>query len=598
MLHALLYLRFTSLKNRVVQFVRRLRQPKYLVGAIVGAIWVWFTFLRRLTTTLPAPPTGARGAALARASQALPIDWQPMVAGLGALALLLFVVFLWVLPEDKPGLNFSEAETAFLFPAPISRRALIHYRLVSSQLATLLQSLFLTLVSGRWSILGGNLLIRAIGWWVILSTLNLHRTGSAFTLTRLIERGVSPGRRRVVVFGGIGLVLLMTAAWIWRGFQPPRPEDTANVAAIFRYGQTLLEGSALGWLLRPFRLVIAPILAPDWVSFGRALVPALALMVMHYIWVLRMEVSFEEASIDLAQKRSAKVAAWRSGQRRIGTAPAKARRGPFVLLDTGRPEIAFLWKNLLSTAPYLNLRSLAWCAAALVFACNWLGRQPEWRATLPAVGIVAAFAAGYILFLGPQIARQDIRSDLTNADILKTYPLPGWQILLGEMLAPIAILSGLLWLAVLAAALAWQPHQASWLTHGLRVTLGVCLAVLAPPLTALQLLIPNAAAVMFPAWFQAVRTRGPGLERIGQRLIFVAGQLVVIVVALIPAALVALIPLGVAAWLFKGAAVALLGAVIAATVLVFAAIAAEVWFGLWLLGGRFEKLDLSSELRP
>jgi ABC-2 type transport system permease protein len=598
MLSALFYLKSTSLQNRLRQFVRRLREPKYLVGAIVGAAYVWFFFLRRFTSAGVSGGRGVRRAALAEAAQALPTDWQPVVASLGALLLLLFVVFMWVLPEDKPGLHFTEAETAFLFPAPVSRRALIHYRLVSAQFATLVQSLFLTLLSGSWSIFGGSVLIRAVGWWVILSTLNLHRTGAAFTLTRLIERGVSPARRRVVVFAGIGLVLAGTAAWVWRNLQAPRPADTASAAAMLRYGQTLLDGSVLGWLLRPFKLVVAPILATDGSGFLLAFGPALALMAMHYLWVLRMEVSFEEASLDLAQKRSAKIAAWRSGQRRFGSAPAKARRGPFRLADTGRPEFAFLWKNLLSTASYFNLRALAWCAAAIVFGCTWLGSHAEWREMLPAVGIVALIAALYILFLGPQLARQDIRSDLVNADILKTYPLPGWQLLLGELLAPIAILSGLLWLTVLAAALAWQPQHASWLSQGLRLTLAVCLAVLAPPLTALQLLIPNAAAVVFPAWFQATRTRGPGLERIGQRLIFVFGQFVVILLALLPAALMAAAPLAFALWLFNGSPVALLGAVIAGTVMMLAAIIGEVWCGLWLLGARFEKLDLSAELRP
>lgn len=597
MLSALLYLRFTSLKNRLVQFVRRLRQPKYLAGALVGGAYLWFFFFRRLGGGAP-PGSGARRAALARAAEVLPVDWPPVVAGIGALLLLLFVVLTWVLPTEKPGLYFSEAETAFLFCAPIGRRALIHYKLLSGQVATLLQSLILTLLSGNWSFLGGNPLLRAVGWWVILSTLSLHRTGAALTLSQLIDRGVSPARRRVVVLGGIGLVLLATGAWVWLHLQAPRPEDTASLGAMLAYGQTLLDGSALAWLLWPFKLVVAPILAADTRALWRAFPPALALMGLHYFWVLRMEVSFEEASLDLAQKRSAKLAAMRTGHYRLGHAPPKARRAPFALADTGRPELAFLWKNLLSTAPYFNLRALGWCALLVAFGCSWLGRQPEWRALLPGVGFVAVFAAGYILFLGPQLARQDLRSDLANADILKTYPLPGWQLLLGELLAPVAILSGLLWLAVFAAALAFQPHHATWLTHGLRVTIALCLAALALPLTALQLLIPNAAAVVFPAWFQAVRTRGPGIERLGQRLIFVFGQLVVIVLALVPAALVAAAPLGIALGFFSESPAVIFAAVIVATVLMFAALAGEIWCGLWLLGKRFEQLDLTAELRP
>ena len=74
---------------------------------------------------------------------------------------------------------------------------LINFKLLSSQFAILFTSLFFTLISNRWSSLGGNAFTHALGWWVILSTLNLHFTGSALTLNRLIEGGLSTVRRRV-----------------------------------------------------------------------------------------------------------------------------------------------------------------------------------------------------------------------------------------------------------------------------------------------------------------------------------------------------------------------------------------------------------------
>ena len=106
-----------------------------------------------------------------------------------------------------------------------------------------------------------------------------------------------------------------------------------------------------------------------------------------------------------------------------------------------------------------------------------------------------------------KLARQDLRSDLPNSDILKTYPLAGWQVLLGETLTPVVILTGLVWLALLAAALALGPRAATiaWLTPGFRLTAGLCAAATVPVLCALQLIIPNAAALLFPAWFQATR---------------------------------------------------------------------------------------------
>jgi hypothetical protein len=76
-------------------------------------------------------------------------------------------------------------------------------------------------------------------------------------------------------------------------------------------------------------------------------------------------------------------------------------------------------------------------------------------------------------------------------------------------------------------------------------------------------------------------------------MIFLFAQLLAMVAALLPA-------VGFAALLIfilqplLGLPLAVLLAALAVVVIVIG----EVWCGVWLLGQRFEKLDLSSELRP
>ena len=207
---------------------------------------------------------------------------------------------------------------------------------------------------------------------------------------------------------------------------------------------------------------------------------------------------------------------------------------------------------------------------------------------MPAAALV--FAA-YTLIVGPQFARQDIRSDLGQADILKTYPLPGWQIVLGELLAPIAILTGILWLALLIVALALLPGSGgpAWLTPGLHLAATLGLAAIAPALVALQLLVPNAAALLFPAWFQVSRTRGGGPEVIGQRMIFFFAQLITMVVVLVPAGMMAAGLIFILQWLIGP-----FTAIALATVAVLVVLLAEIGCGVWWLGTRFERFDCSS----
>ena len=602
MLRALLYLRLTSLKNQIISRAKRLRQLKYLLGALVGGAYVYFLFFLNFGGA-----SGSRGAARTAATQALAAlpspealtQTLPLIAAVSAVLLLGIVILAWVIPSHSRGLRFTEAETAFLFPAPISRRTLIHCKLLSSQFSILFTSLFFTLISNRWTFLGGNALTHAVGWWFVLSTLNLHFTGAALTLSRLVEGGVSPLRRRLTVLGGLAVVVGLTVAWVWRDLRAPAAEDFAGVAPFTAYLLGLLDHGVLGALLVPFKFVVGPFLAPDARTFLFALAPALLVMLAHYSWVLRMETSFEEASLAAAEKRSATLASVREGKRVFASTHTHARPGPFYLGSSGRPELAFLWKNLLSTATYFNLRVLATAAAIILVGSKWFltGTTPDIRAARVVVGMISLAAGAYVLLLGPHLARQDLRGDMPHADILKTYPLRGRELLLGQILTPVAILTGLTWLCLLAAALTLQPTGRMALTFTPPVLWAIALGIAAvtPFVGALQLLILNGATIIFPAWFHSLRAVGPGggIELMGQRLIFVFGQFVVILTALLPASLTAFALIFATQWLIGAPA-----AIALATLVVLVVLAGEVWCALWWLGERFERLDVSSELRP
>ena len=594
MLGALVYLRLTSFKNWVIARAKRLRQPKYLLGAIVGCAYFYFFFFRGFG---PGPTAHARNPAAAQAWEAtaaaqdrLPAEWLPALTAAGALALLFFATLIWVVPTQRAALGFTEAEIAFLFPAPISRRRLVHFRLLSAQMRSLLGAVVMMLFSNRWSLIGGNALTHALGWWFVFSTLNLHFSGANFTLTRLTDLGLGAWRRRLLACVAIAAVL---AVALWR-----LPADSTLVISgaevelrSLTTGIVALAGTApLSWLLWPFKFVIGPFLAVDARAFFLALGPALAVVALHYLWVVRSAVAFEDSSVDYAQKRSARIAAWRAGGRRTQT-PTKARPGPFSLPPAGRPELAFLWKNLLAAWPYFNVRVWLGTAAVIIAGSAWLRAQPGLQSTI-AIGTL--FIAGYVIVVGPQFARQDIRSDLPNADILKTYPLAGWQVVLGELLTPVAILTGVLWLALLTLALTLQPEATGvkWLTPTVRLTGTLAVALVTPALVTLQLIVPNAAALLFPSWFQLTRTRGGGPEVVGQRMIFFFAQLFTMAFALLPAGLAA-VSAGFIFWRFLGPA----GTVGIATLAVLAVLVGEAWCALWWLGQRFEKLDLSAELR-
>jgi ABC-2 type transport system permease protein len=597
MARALLYLRVTSLVGRVKSRLRRLKQPKYLAGALVGAAYVYLTFLRRAHGPHPGNP-GPPAAGI-------PTEALGLVPELSALVLLIVLVANWAMPR-RASLVFSEAEIAFLFPAPVDRRMLVHYRLLGSQLGIVLTSLILTVVFRRGQGFGGNPWFHAIGWWLMLATLNLHFTGTSFVYSKLLNRSITSGRRRATTIGVVCLVASALVVWVWSAVRLPLPSELWGAAgrlplqsdldarAFASYLVSQLHVGPLPWLLAIPRALMAPYFASSGVAFLLALGPALVVLVAHYLWVVHTEVSFEEASIARAEKRGARVRRVQQGDWRAQSAPRKAQRSPFNLLDNGRPEVAFLWKNLLSTTAFFRPRVAIVVIAIVLCGSEWLVRQPALGGIRLFITTMFSILLAATLLLGPMVARQDLRADLPNADILKTYPLQGWQIVLGELLTPLAILSGLVWICLLAELLLLPGEKYVWFTPALRGAAALGLAMLAPPLVAIQLLVPNAAAVIFPAWTQSAGDRTErGIEVLGQRIIFVAGQLFITTVAVVPAALSATLVFLVTQWLVGPVAAAAL-----AVVAVFALLCAEAWFGVRWLGARFEHFDLSAELRP
>ena len=488
MVFALLYLQYHTFRNRLVSRFKRLKQPKYLIGAIVGGLYFYWYFFRYLFG-------GFTNGRQPGAHLTFPTEHLQLLELLGALVLFIIVLLAWIIPHERAALTFTEAEVAFLFPAPVTRRMLIHFKLLRSQLRIFFSVLLLTLFSRRF---GGNAWIHALGWWLILSTLNLHFLGSSFARTILLDRGISNRLRRLLV---LGLAVAMVAGvWIWAKQTMPglNSASITDLGSALDYLQRVLTAGPALYFLYPFRLMVRPFLALDATAFLGALVPALLIFLLHYLWVFYSDVAFEEASVEASQKLAARVAAARAGNWQGAKKNRKAKRPWFNLASSGPPATAFLWKNLIGVGQAFSPRLWIALIVVVVVLCFSLGNAGFHQHVSWVVGIFIAIALAYSLLLGPQLLRLDFRHDLPLADVLKTFPLRGWQIALGEILAPVAVLAAFQWLLLVVGAglVYYLPGKREALF--LAIALGA--AVLLPVLDLLLLLIPNAAVLLFPSW--------------------------------------------------------------------------------------------------
>lgn len=578
MIRALVTLSAYSALNRLWVVLRQLRQPKYLIGVAAFALYMYVFAVR--------PALGAPGRV---GSIAIPLAQNSdLLAGIGAAVLLVVLLCTWIVPSKRAALGFTEAEVAFLFPAPIARQTLIHYKLLKLQLGGLLTILIFAFFSGPLS--GGATFVeRALAWWVLVTTVTLHALGASFARTWLVDRGVSRRRLRLLL-AAIGVAAVGgIASWTWMAIPPPPPIEL-NPDPFTGWLRRVLDSGPLPWVLAPVRLVVAPIVpAPG--SFLPALLPALLVVLLHYFWVLRANVAFEDATVEHAEKRGRQMAEARTSQSGGVAIRRRAQRDAFRLQPVGRPEMALTWKNLTQLGWAGRPRYLAWLlpgAAALAWCVTNFGPNGA-HVLLFAIGC-AGFGA--VMVGGGQMLRIDLRQDLDNLDHIKSLPLTGQQVVLGQVLAPVWLATKatlVLAVLVIVSVRLSESMRDSGPPLAVAAVVGT-LAVLSPLLHFLNVLLGNALLILFPAWHSVDPAQNHGFARMGQGLVLMLLQGVVMGIILFPATAVA----GVTGFLlsqFLPPPLAWTVALAVAAIL----LATAGWFFLHLVGDDFAALDLSKE---
>jgi hypothetical protein len=535
------------LRNASRKKLGRLREPRYMVGFLVGAAYFAMLFLRPSRAGRPPVSPGLPG----HLDEILPIA--------GAVALAVAALLTWLFRRGQPSLGLSEAEIQFLFPAPVSRRALLHYSLLKAQVPVLLSAFILTLVAGRRG--NGAAILTGLGLWLLLTAVHFHNLALAFTKARWNE--LPPASRRatkiaafVISGSALGMLIVTLGAGVLPAASGPGKGAFSLGGLVFALRSGPF-GAAPLVLLAPFRWILAPLLAPTARAFSLALPPAVGLVVVLYACVALTAVRFEEATLSQASRRATLRARRDAG--RLDALPSEKRRGtvPFALAPRGRPEVAIVWKNLLAWSR-TSIRRQAAIAASLgaaLFSASALLATP-WADTAAAIGSAACLALTAILALfTPLSVRIDLRGDLEYATVLRTWPLSAERVVLAELGAPaaIAVLYGWGGIAIalaiaagrgvraafLGAAVAPLPASASFLRFEAFVPIALTVAVFLPALVLAALVVQNSSVLAFPAWFPAGRKRAVGLEQAGLRMLSFLGTSLVLGLALIPAALLA-----------------------------------------------------------
>ncbi len=521
MIGTFIYLTFRSFRNRAARRFKRLREPRYVAGLLVGLAYLYFAVLRN---QLRAARRG--GSLFGDPAFAAAV---PSIVVAGGIVLWFVALVAWFWPSTEPPLKFTGAEVQFFYTAPVRRRQILNYKLLRSQVGVVFGVLVAALFSGAATAAASGRWTFLIGGLILFSTLRLHLLGVAFSRESLRGSGSVPVRAWIppavtaVLSGLVVVPVVVHARELWRlgvgaGWPPPFGRMLLQIART--------QPAATG--LWPFTALVAPVLSPPGRAFLVAAMSALALLALNYWWVLQSDTVLAEAVVS-AEKRQA-------GSSRRLPAPV-ARRAPFSLAPAGRPELALLWKNLILLGRYASPRMLIRMLLPIVILSIAFGST---RAGGALASIALLFAAVFTV-LGPYMVRNDLRHDMPRLAILKTWPVGGTTLLVGELLAPAAVLSILVWtsLAValgLSTGLGW-----SWSSFADRASLALVAALTAPVLIGAQLLLQNAAVIVFPGWIPTGGARPKGIEAMGQQMLMFAGTLLALLVGVLPAAAVSVV---------------------------------------------------------
>lgn len=508
-MNAFFYLSWTSARNRFWFQLRRLRNPRYIVALIVAGAYLWGFLFR--------PKAAVGSIFLTRPAETIV-----------TLLMALTLAGAWVFGSDTLALAFTPAELSMLFPAPLSRRALIGYKLYRAQIAVLINALIWVFVLRR----GGNALpapLRAIGIWMLFSTLNLHRLGAALVRSALREHGKSGAKR---TWWSIAF-FVVAALLVIGGLAQQRDKLLASdgIGDFFVRLSDVLSSAPGSIGLLPFHLIVAPTFATTIAAWSAAILPAFILLAAHIWWVLRNDTAFEDAAIEASAERSRRLEAFR-GRRAFGSfAAPKTAAGSIKLASAGNPALAIVWKNMLCLRRNSQLRLLIAPTAMSVA----LGAGMSDGGSDPGMLIAGTAAAlcGLLVLFGGRLIRNDLRHDMLHLPMLKALPLSARDLMLAE------VASSALPMAVLQFVLILIAFGASLASSNVPVPIEVRIAILAASpfavlaLNGALLTMQNGLAVLFPAWMRLGSTVNTGIEMLGQNLMATLANMFSLVLALI-----------------------------------------------------------------
>ncbi len=340
------------------------------------------------------------------------------LAMFGSLLLSIFAAL------KSPGFTFQPAEIEFLFPAPVSRRALVVYRLISENTPLVFVSIFMGAMARGFS---GSFVGAFVGvlFFFLLNNLWLRVAGllSASMGERLAGRVV------------VGLLLAIIVG--------------ASAIAVVHFAMELglsqwhaiLLSDAMRITLAPFVVVTEIMLASTWGALA-AWTSLASIITGLAVWILvRLDVDHREASIESSRRVQERLTRMKGASGMGAVLRGRVGRSLPTFPSWGGIG-AIAWRQAMSFVREFR-GFLTFLLILLVPFALGVAFVESFRAKLAAE--MLAPIAGMVTMMGIMLLRFDFRGDYERMETLKQLPLSPLRLTIGQLIVPVAAVTLLDW---------------------------------------------------------------------------------------------------------------------------------------------------------
>jgi hypothetical protein len=318
-------------------------------------------------------------------------------------------------------------------------------------------------------------------------------------------------------------------------------------------------------------------------------------IIVHYIWVLRSELAFEDAAVEASAARAKRIEAMKA--RRAGNVtPVRAGNRTWIPLPSrGHPAVAIVWKNVLalSRTSGSSIGMIVFTMSIAVMALVISAQGKTGFATT--LGMFALGMTGFSILIGARFVRIDLRQDLVHLRLLRTYPIDGSALVAAEVAGSTVVLTAIQMGLLLFAHIMLLSSRTDDLDLEARWLILAAAPFVLIVVNAVTVTIQNGAALLFPAWVKLGTAKSGGVEVLGQSILTMIASLVVLALALIPPAIAAAGGYFAITTLFDGNVILAEAVAVGLGVI---ALGVEVGMTMMMLGEVFERGEMVGIASP